>query len=248
MTPTPRSESHRGRRVFPDLADSTPARVNLDAEQSVFARRHPELFGNPEVNPLLDPRVCQRMVDEFHRAQGVAWSYGGYLEDRRHLWRGSYLSAKGTFLHLGVDLNAPRGTRVAVVEDSLVMLVDEDPDLDGGWGPRVFLKPAGAPGAPLVQIFAHLQAVRVQPGDRLAPGAVFAEVGGPPQNGNWHPHLHIQAIREPYFQEILLHRFSELDGYGSAAEVSTLRREFPNPLRRFPGLLLPGARGQSNHA
>ena len=235
MIPTPRSESHRGRLVFPDLAGSTPARVNLDAEQLVFARRHPELFGRPEVNPLLDPRICQQMVDEFHRTQGVDWSYGGYLEDRRRLWRGSYLSVKRTFLHLGVDFNVPRGTRVAVVEDSLVMLVDEDTDLDGGWGPRVFLKPSAAPGSPVVQIFAHLEAVRVKPGDRLAPGAVFAEVGGPPYNGNWHPHLHIQAIREPYFKEILLHRFSELDGYGSAGEKSTLRREFPDPLRRFPG-------------
>ena len=41
------------------------------------------------------------------------------------------------------------------------------PTSTGGGGPRVFLKPAGAPGAPLVQIFAHLQAVRVQPGDRF---------------------------------------------------------------------------------
>ena len=234
-TPTLRYKKGRGSLLFPRLAGTTLARVNLDIEQFAFARRHPELFGNPAVNPLLDPRVCQQMVHECHVAHGVDWSYGGYLEDRQHLWRGSYLSAKGTFLHLGVDFNVPQGTQVAVVEDSLVMLVDEDTDLDGGWGPRVFLKPSSARRLKIVQIFAHLQAVRVQPGDRLAPGTVFAEVGGPPHNGNWHPHLHIQAVREPHFQEILIERFSELDGYGHRSEMSILRREFPDPLRRIPG-------------
>ena len=235
-TPTLRYKNGRGPLLFPGLAGTTLARVNLDAEQFAFARHHPELFGNPAINPLLDPRVCQQMVHECHVTHGVDWSYGGYLEDRQHLWRGSYLSAKGTFLHLGVDFNVPQGTPVAVVEDSLVMLVDEDTDLDGGWGWRVFLKPSSARRLRIVQIFAHLQAVRVQPGDRLAPGTVFAEVGGPPHNGNWHPHLHIQAVREPHFQKILIERFSELDGYGHRSERSILRREFPDPLRRIPGL------------
>ncbi|MCX6930323.1 MAG: peptidoglycan DD-metalloendopeptidase family protein [Verrucomicrobia bacterium] len=236
MTRMLRYENSCGGLLFPDLAGTTLARVNLDTEQFAFSQRHPELYGNLAVNPLLDPRVCQRMVGEVHRAHGVDWSYGGYLEDRRHLWRGSYLSAKGTYLHLGVDFNVPQGTRVAVVEDSVVMLVDEDADQDGGWGPRVFLKPTSARRMKIVQIFAHLQAVQVKPGDRLPSGTAFAEVGGPPYNGNWHPHLHIQAVREPYFQEILLERFSELDGYGHENERPMLRREFPDPLRRIPGL------------
>ncbi|MFZ2642278.1 MAG: peptidoglycan DD-metalloendopeptidase family protein [Verrucomicrobiia bacterium] len=235
-TRTLRYEKGRGSLLFPGLAGTTVTRVNLDTEQFAFARRHPELFTNPAVNPLLDPRICQQMVHEVHTTHGVDWSYGGYLEDRRHLWRGSYLDAKGAYLHLGVDLNVPQGTQVAVVEDSVVILVDVDTDYDGGWGPRVFLKASTAHRLKIVQIFAHLQEVRVQPGDRLPAGSVFAEVGGPPHNGNWHPHLHIQAIREPYFQEVLIERFSELDGYGHRDERSILRREFPDPLRRIPGL------------
>ena len=234
MTRTRRSESGHAYSLFPDLVGTRRVRVNLDAQQSVFAQRHPELFREPNVNPLLDPSVCQQMVNEFHRAQGVEWSYGGYLEDRRHLWRGSYLSAKGTYLHLGVDLNVPQGTRVGAVEESLVVLVDEDTDFDGGWGLRVFLKPLAMRRPRIVQIIAHMQTVHVAPGDRVAPGTVLAEVGGPPRNGNWYPHLHLQAIRESYFQEVLLERFREMDGYGSAEEKATLRRQFPDPLRRFP--------------
>lgn len=235
-TPTLRYDNGRGALLFPDLAGTTVTRVNLDTEQFAFAKRHPEFFGNPAVNPLLDPRICEQMVHECHAAHGVDWSYGGYLENRQHLWRESYLKAKGTYLHLGVDFNVPQGTRVAVVEEALVMLVDEDRDFDGGWGPRVFLKPSTARRLKIVQIFAHLQAVRVQPGDRLSPGTVFAEVGGPPHNGNWHPHLHIQSVREPLFQEILLEHFSELDGYGHPDERSKLRREYPDPVPRIPEL------------
>jgi len=235
MTRTLRFERRHGPLLFPDLAGTTAAKVSLEAEQARFARRHPELFADPAVNPLLDPQICQRMVAECHRARGVDWSYGGYFEDRRRLWRGSYLAVRGGFLHLGVDFNVPQGTWVATVEEALVTLVDEDADLDGGWGPRVFLKPLTARRLRIVQVFAHLQGVRVEAGERLAAGTVFAEVGGPPRNGNWHPHLHVQAIREPCFQAILLERFDELDGYGHQDERAALRQTFPNPLPRFPG-------------
>jgi murein DD-endopeptidase MepM/ murein hydrolase activator NlpD len=209
-------------------------RVNLDVEQAGFVRRHPGIFEGAGGNPLLDPAICQRMVDEVHCRKGVDWSYGGYLEDRRRLWRGSYLSATGAFLHLGVDFNVPQGTRIAAVEESTVVLVDEDGDRNGGWGSRVFLKPAALRRPGGVQIYAHLQNVRVAPGARLMPGTFFAEVGGPPDNGNWFPHLHIQGIRESYFHELLVSRFEELDGYGLPGERTLLRRDFPNPLPRFP--------------
>jgi len=232
MTRTPPSECRH--LLFPDLAGTFRIRLNLDVEQAGFVRRHPEIFEGVSGNPLLDPAICQRMVEEVHQKKGVDWSYGGYLEDRSRLWRGSYLSATGAFLHLGVDFNVPQSTRIAVVEESLVVLTDEDRDRNGGWGLRVFLKPAAPCHLGIVQIYAHLQNVRVAPGDRLLPGTIFAEVGGPPYNGNWFPHLHIQGIRETCFHELLLSRFDELDGYGKPEERAILRRDFPDPLPRFP--------------
>ena len=84
-------------------------------------------------------------------------------------------------------------------------------------------------------MYAHLQDADVSPGQALEPGEVFAEVGGPPENGNWHPHLHVQAIRAELFHEILLERFRELDGYGHPDAISELRRVFPDP-RPYLGL------------
>ncbi|MCE5308301.1 MAG: peptidoglycan DD-metalloendopeptidase family protein [Acidobacteriales bacterium] len=209
--------------MFPELRGQTYCYVNLDAEAVRWNLEHPDLFAG-EGNPLLDPTVCQRMMDEVHRRCGVVWSCGGYLEDRSHLLRESYLKATGNFLHLGVDCTVPQGTRVAVDIPAKVILVDHDPDRDGGWGTRVFLATEG-----LVLIYAHLQNVEVRPGQALEPGEVFTEVGGPPDNGNWHPHLHVQCIRSGLFHEILLERFHELDGYGPPAACSSLQQDFPDP-------------------
>jgi murein DD-endopeptidase MepM/ murein hydrolase activator NlpD len=86
-----------------------------------------------------------------------------------------------------------------------------------------------------VFVYAHLLNVGVRPGQALDPGTVFAEVGGPPENGNWFPHLHIQAIRAGLFHEILLERFRELDGYGHPDAIAELQHDFPDP-RPYLGL------------
>ena len=209
--------------MFPGLRGRKHCHVNLETEAVGWSREHPELFGGTS-NPLLDPTLFQRMMDAIHSRYGVAWSHGGYLENRSRLWRGSYLQATGNFLHLGVDCTVPQGTEVAVGFPAQVILVDHDPDRDGGWGTRVFLASRGP-----VFVYAHLQNVRVRPGQQLAPGTVFTEVAGPPHNGNWHPHLHVQAIRTALFHEILLERFQELDGYGSPAALTSLQEDFPDP-------------------
>jgi murein DD-endopeptidase MepM/ murein hydrolase activator NlpD len=215
--------------LLPDLEGKSSCALVMDTESQLWSRRHPELCRGGS-NTLLDTAVFQTMVDEVHRRHAVDWSYGGYLEDRRYILRGTYLEASGNFLHLGVDMNVPYGTSVAATFPASVMLVDDDQDQDGGWGPRVFLKPEGPDAPDVVFIYAHLERPRYKPGDVLAPGTVFASVGGPPHNGNWFPHLHVQAIRESLFRQILLDRFRELDGYGPPSERPTLESDFPNPL------------------
>jgi len=255
-------------RLFPGLSGQTYCRVDLEAESRFFREAHPELYPDPTRNPLLDPAVCQRFLEEIHHRREVDWSFGGHLENRPHLWQNSYLQASGNFVHLGVDFHVPQGTAVAVGRESQVMLLDDDAAPNGGWGLRVFLKPsmrlspmtdsnpaatagpgwgarpAGTPETEVFLIYAHLQNCRWRPGDRLQPGDVLAEVGGPPGNGNWAPHLHIQALRAASFQEILLEHFPDLDGYGPPARLSELAYRFPDPLphlgcEEFPGAAEP---------
>ncbi len=214
--------------LFPSLKNAKVTRINLDDEAGRWLAGRPDAQGG--ANPLLDPAVCGQMVEEVHRRAGADWSYGGYLENRRRLWRGSYLEKTGSFIHLGVDFHVPQGTAFVADFPVGVVVVDNDHDRDGGWGERIILRPE-IPGLDLLLIYAHLQNVRCQPGDHLPAGAVLAEVGGPPDNGNWAPHLHVQSIRRKKFEEVLLTQYESLDGYGHPDDLAALKESFPDPLR-----------------
>ena len=116
--------------------------VNLDS----FARtnRREDLFVGSR-SPLLDPMECNEYISENHSQRGIQWSYGGYLEDRSALWRGSYLERLSSrpFMHVGIDVNVPSGTPVFLKAPFQVLLVDDDNDSNGGWGPRVIGKQEG---------------------------------------------------------------------------------------------------------
>jgi len=215
--------------LLPGFGEASHCDVHLDRESIQWRAQNPKLFANG-TNALLDPAICQRFLDDIHARMGVAWSYGGYLEDRRHLLQGCYLEKAGGFVHLGVDFSVPQGSSVAAPRPGVVFLVDDDRDRDGGWGPRVFLKLEGGPFNDFILIFAHLQGISVQPGSRIPRGEAFAEVGGPPNNGNWMPHLHVQAIRSDSLVEVLVEKFAELDGYGHPDRIGDLRETFPDPL------------------
>ncbi len=213
--------------LLPGFGKTSFCEVNLDSAARQWRGRHSQLMAE---NPLLDPYICQSFLDEIHARLHVTWSYGGYLEDRHHLLQGSYLERTGSFVHLGVDINVPQSTPIATPGPGVVLLVDDDHDRDGGWGPRVFLRLDDETLGNPVLIFAHLQGIEIRPGTRLPQGAVFAEVGGPPENGNWVSHLHVQAIRSERLFRVLIERPAELDGYGSVERIEDLRENFPNPL------------------
>ncbi len=219
--------------VFPKLAQRPCGALELDALAVAW---HKHCHAAKAANPFLDPEFCRAEIGKAQRARGWEWSYGGYLEDRRHLWAGSYLDRTGNYLHLGLDLNAPSGTLVAATQEACVMLIDTDSDQAGGWGTRIFLLPVRPDGEPLLLIYAHIRAVLCRVGQTVLPGEIVAEVDDPPSNGNWYPHLHVQAIRKALFEEILTERFEELDGYGPPGLIANLRVDYPDPTRFALGL------------
>lgn len=212
--------------LFPDLKQASVGYVNLNLEAARWLALN---RSEGEANPLLDPIAAQWFVNETHRELGLDVSYGGWLEDRRDLWDGSYLDAAQTYLHLGVDVNAPVGTRVAVDRTADVIAVDDDSPLVGGWGNRVILR---LRDVQTVLIYAHLaRGVRCAPGDVLSPGDVFASLGTPDENGSWFSHVHVQAIRSDFFETLSPKDLADLDGYGRADDRARLARLFPDPLR-----------------
>jgi murein DD-endopeptidase MepM/ murein hydrolase activator NlpD len=215
--------------IFPSLAGKTVAQINMDEEAVRWLAGHYNNASPAGKNPLLNPTNCQQMLDECHQRLNVVWSYGGYLEDRRHIWSGSYLDQSGNYIHLGIDFNVPQGTKIICELDVDIIIVDDDRDEDGGWGQRIITRPQ-PDSLDIIFIYSHLQNIGVNPGSRVSAGATLAEVGGPPHNGNWHPHLHIQAICRDFFYDLLLDRFHELDGYGAPDKLEEWKIYFPDPL------------------
>jgi len=167
------------------------------------------------------------MVDTVHRERGIEWSYGGYLEDRTFLLRGSYLDERGGYLHMGVDCNTPPGTVVATPFEGEVVDLFDDRDEPQGWGPRVIIATAD-PRAPYV-VFGHLGPHRHALGTKLAPGDIVGEIAPPPLNGFWFPHLHLQILSAGAFRRCSEKRFLELDGYGHPRDKATLTLDYPDP-------------------
>ena len=176
--------------IFPSLRGKRVKEIDINKMAETWLTAHADLHATR--NPLLDPATCQSMLDEFYADEGIDYSYGGYMEDRSIVWHDSYLAKTGSYVHLGVDFNAPSGTPVAVDIRAQVLFTDDDSPLDGGWGAHVMMK---ALDHDIYLLYAHLgRDITCNAGDVLQPGGTFARVGTPETNGHWYPHVHGQAL------------------------------------------------------
>lgn len=183
-----KEKASSGIKIFPELLEATWADINLDA----LAQK--DFHG--ESNPLIDPQQCDDWVREIARRHGVDYTYGGYLEDRSHLWRKHYLPP-GRQAHLGVDYNVPAGTKVVVLEDAEVIYNAHDCSF-GGWGGLVVFRLAKPPYAGADYLYyGHLAWDKMAAvGQKLQAGDFVGHVGKPHENGMWFPHIHVQLVSE----------------------------------------------------
>jgi murein DD-endopeptidase MepM/ murein hydrolase activator NlpD len=97
---------------------------------------------------------------------------------------GDPFGPRGARFHSGVDYAAPRGTRVGAAAGGVVTYAGL---LPGGWGIVVTV----AHGADVRTMYAHLSAVRVQVGARVAAGETVGLVGATGHATG--PHLHFEV-------------------------------------------------------
>jgi 4-aminobutyrate aminotransferase-like enzyme len=100
-------------------------------------------------------------------------------------------------IHMGIDVFDEPGADVRAFTRSVVKSVrDNAGRLD--YGPTVILEHEG-PDGPFWTLYGHLERAsveRLEAGQRLEAGEVFARVGPRPENGDWPPHLHFQVITD----------------------------------------------------
>jgi hypothetical protein len=167
-------------------------------------------------NPLTDKVFCGHWVEHLHRKHGVDYSYGGYLEDRSHLWRQTYLQPNAA-IHLGIDINVPSGSLVFCPIPFKVLKVEYDLDQNGGWGTKVTIKTEYG-----CVIYAHLyRGVMVTVGHEYDANSCIGAVGPMDDNGGWFPHLHLQGVSEGLSSTIIY------DGY--AHRYPRMELDYPHP-------------------
>jgi hypothetical protein len=207
--------------IFPTFAGRRWARADLDA----LARRDFPATDGP--NPLNDPCFCDRWVSEVAIRLRADHCWGGWLEDRAHLWRGHYLP-EGCTIHLGIDLNVPAGTAVLAPVSGEVMHAVPCRALGGGWGGWFVLRADVPEGGADYVLLGHLaHAGLPEPSARITRGTRVGAIGTPAENGGWYPHLHLQALSGEAWESVQRAPDTLLDGYGYPD--SRLTRWFPDP-------------------
>ncbi len=189
-------------------------------------------------NPLLNPHTAETVLQQGHRDLGLAWSYGGWQEDRRDLHRDTYLNPDKRWIHIGLDVNAGAGTPIRALASGTIVHVGDDSPLIGGWGGHI-VQIICFRGQPYALIYAHLGGIRCCVGNIAKKGDEIARIGTPAENGNWAPHVHLQLLQLPDlansardWKKVL----DELDGYVRKEDASKWARLCPDPTPLIFGL------------
>jgi murein DD-endopeptidase MepM/ murein hydrolase activator NlpD len=135
-------------------------------------------------------------------------TYGGYGENRKNIWSGTYLDENKNYIHLGVDINVNKGTGLFCPFNAEIIDTFEDLDTKIGWGGRIILR--HNKNGPFI-ILAHLDPRTLTNKKFLETGDAIGQVGTWPINGNTFEHLHLQLR---YTDD-----FDRMDGYGSEQEL-----------------------------
>lgn len=157
-----------------------------------------------------NPSLIQSVLDKLGKN-----TYGGYGEDRKDVWKGTYMDETGKYIHLGIDIQVPKNTPIKTPFDCYIYDIFNDTDTKIGWGGRIIVK--NRKKGPHL-ILAHINPKKIC-FDRTIylKGEIIGEVGTWPTNGNTFNHLHVQTV-----YNLDLNNF---DGYGSMEDL----KNNPNP-------------------
>jgi Peptidase family M23 len=209
--------------IFPTLEDKSWGYFNMGE----LARQDFPDVEKP--NPLLNYAFTAEWKKSIAKNLKTEHIWGGYLEDRTHLWRGLYDNPEA-IIHLGVDYNVPAGTPTITPVNATIVHVFADDSLVNGWGGRIIMASRDVP----FLIYGHLiHDTLPVVGQEFRAGEVVGYIAGPEENGGWVPHLHVQCVSidwlDQYMDDLTL-----IDGY----VLTKLSHEFLMEIAPDPTLLV----------
>lgn len=183
-----------------------------------------------EVYGSLERFTC--FIDGHLRSHGAALAFGGYCE-RREMYARSHVFDAGVGgdgprrIHMGLDFWGEEGTPVLAPADGIVHSRAMNA-AHGDYGATLVLR-HDLEGFIFHTLYGHLSAIDLsrEEGTPVRKGDLLARFGGPAENGNWPPHLHLQVVID------MEGRMGDYAGVCSEERLDFFRENCPDPNHVF---------------
>jgi len=177
---------------------------------------------------LTNAEKFEEFIEEHHLLENKAKvAFGGYLERRNLYKRSENFNAENMEernIHLGLDLWIKAGTSVLSALDGTVHSFQNNTFL-GDYGPTVILQHQ-IEGVTFYTLYGHLSLESLDgkiEGQPVKKGGKIAELGKPPVNGDYAPHLHFQIIKD------LENKKGDYPGVCSSEDLGFYKENCPDP-------------------
>ncbi|MDH4195900.1 MAG: aminotransferase class III-fold pyridoxal phosphate-dependent enzyme [Candidatus Aminicenantes bacterium] len=209
-----------GSIVGTDLKKNPPLVLDLSAASLEFGP-----FSMADREPVFTAHILGRMA-----AEKKAVAVGRYDEARTAYTTDAFRVKRNDgwetrTVHLGLDIFMAPGKPVFAPLDGVVRGARDNAAFQD-YGPTIILEHALPAGPAFYTLYGHLSRASLaglREGQRVRKGDRIAEVGPPPENGGWSPHLHFQVITD------LLDRRGEFAGVALPSQRDVWLSLCPDP-------------------
>ena len=176
---------------------------------------------------LTDAEKFEEFVENHLSANNAEVAFGGYLERRNLYKRSETFNSENTEernIHIGLDLWIKAGTSVLSALDGKIHSFQNNISL-GDYGPAIILEHE-IDGVTFYTLYGHLSLESLKgkgEGQFVKKGEKIAELGKPPINGDYAPHLHFQIIKN------LESKKGDYPGVCSLKDVDFYKENCPDP-------------------
>jgi murein DD-endopeptidase MepM/ murein hydrolase activator NlpD len=177
--------------------------------------------------PLADSKVFEEFVENYFSKNQAKVAYGGYLEHRNLYKRSTVfkdINIEERNIHIGLDLWIKAGTDVLAALDGAIHSFKNNLAL-GDYGPALILEHK-IEGTTFYTLYGHLSLESLDgksEGQIVTKGAVLGQLGAPPVNGDYAPHLHFQVILD------LQGKKGDYPGVCSKNDLNFYKENCPDP-------------------
>ncbi|KQR91537.1 peptidase M23 [Chryseobacterium sp. Leaf180] len=176
---------------------------------------------------LTDAEAFEHFVEDHLAKSHAQVAFGGYLEKRNLYKRSDNFNSENTDernIHLGIDLWIKAGTSVLSALDGTIHSFQNN-TLLGDYGPTIILQHE-IENVTFYTLYGHLSLESLdgkREGQSVKKGEKIAELGKPPVNGDYAPHLHFQIIKD------IQNKKGDYPGVCSQKDLDFYRENCPDP-------------------